>query len=138
MASMPIAMPGTATLGTDMSRVFLDVASGNAIGSVSADRKTVSVFHYNGSNKLDYIDQYAQAIALASMPIAMPGTATLGTDMSRVFLDVASGNAIGSVSADRKTVSVFHYNGSNKLDYIDQYAQAIALASMPTAMPGTA
>src|SRR5690242_6348219 len=98
---MPVSMP---SLSGDFSRVFLDVASGNAIGSVSSDLKTVSKFHYHASNKLDYIDQYAQEPALAAMPASMP---SVSGDFSRVFLDAASGNAIGSVSADLKTVSKF-------------------------------
>src|SRR5204862_492476 len=101
---------------------------GSALGSVSADRKTISKFHYTPSNKLDYIDEYVEF-----SPVTM-GTmlnAPITTDFSRVFLNVSGstigtvqdGSALGSVSADRKTISKFHYTPSNKLDYIYQYVE---------------
>src|SRR5437773_255684 len=134
-------MPSVSGTEGDFSRVFLDVTTGDAIGSVSADGKTVSKFHYNVSKKLeivreeargggmlvskfhynvskklDYIDQYAQGAALSVLATtAMPSVSGAEGDFSRVFLDVTTGDAIGSVSADGKTVSKFHYNVSKKL-----------------------
>src|SRR5204863_329086 len=104
------------------------VQDGSALGSVSADRKTISKFHYTPSNKLDYIDQYVE---LSPVTLGTTLNAPITTDFSRVFLNV-SGSTIGTVqdgwalttvSEDRKTISKFHYTPSNKLDYIDQYVE---------------
>src|SRR5207253_3280484 len=101
--TMPSSLP--AVSGT-FSRVFLN-AAGDAIGSVSADGKTVSKFNYDASNKLISIDQYTQTVTgTFTMPSSLP--AGSGT-FSRVFLN-AAGDAIGSVSADGKTVSKFNYD----------------------------
>src|SRR5207253_8471296 len=126
--TMPSSLP--AVSGT-FSRVFLN-AAGDAIGSVSADGKTVSLFNYDASNKLISIDQYAQTVTgTFTMPSSLP--AGSGT-FSRVFLN-AAGDAIGSVSADGKTVSKFNYDASNKLVTIDQFAQNPELIPLPISMP---
>src|SRR5207247_7568542 len=108
----------------DVIRLFLDGITVNSIGSIHDALTIASKFHYDVSNKLDYIDQYAQTTALNVLATtSMPSVSGINGDFSRVFLDVVSGNAIGSISADGKTVSKYHYDESNKLDYIDQYAQ---------------
>src|SRR5437667_12051188 len=98
----------TGTLG-QFSRVFLDVTTGDAIGSISADRKTVSSFHYDLSNKLDYIDQYAQTTA-TTMTTTFPTSIATGTlgQFSRVFLDVTRESVVEGNSAERKAVSSLH------------------------------
>src|SRR5437868_4001079 len=112
---MPATLPNVTG---DYSRVFLD-AAGNAIGSISSDGRTVSKFNYDASGKLISIDQYSQTPA---QTFAMPATLPIVTgDYSRVFLD-ATGNAIGSISSDCRTVSKFNYDASGKLISIDQYS----------------
>src|SRR6266576_1680459 len=103
---MPSHLPVVSGL---FSRVFLD-AAGNAVGSVSKDGKTVSLFNYDASNNLISIDQYEQVPAV---PFVMPShLPVVSGRFSRVFLD-AAGNAVGSVSKDGKTVSLFNYDASN-------------------------
>src|SRR3989338_8954784 len=121
-----------------MSRVFLNTGTvvingantGDAIGSLSADGKTVSEFYYNASGKMSYINQYKPTSAVPMWTVW--GTilaAALSGEMSRVFLNSGAvvingaytGDAIGSLSADGKTVSEFYYNASGKMSYINQY-----------------
>src|SRR5207247_3963527 len=119
---MPTPLPTSIATGTlgQFSRVCLDVTTGVPYTTLFRSRKTVSSFHYDLSNKLDYIDQYAQTTA-TTMTTTFPTSIATGTlgQFSRLFFDVTTGDAIGSISADRKTVSSFHYDLSNKLDYID-------------------
>ena len=51
---------------------------------------------------------------------------------SRVFLDTATGKAIGSISKDLKTASVFHYNSLDEIDYIDQWDLKGTVTAMPS------
>ena len=99
----------TGTFG-DYSGVFIDAATGDALGSVSADGKTVSVFNYNTATPKEMIsiDQYESAIR-GAMPtswtdaaITSVVTGTFG-DYSRVFIDAATGDALGSVIGGGKS-----------------------------------
>ena len=96
-----VSMPAVSGTNGDFSRVFLDVVGWNSVVSLTADGKTVSKFHYNASNKLDYIDQYAQNTALnVAATVSMPAVSGTNGDFSRVFLDVVSRSAEGRVGAE--------------------------------------
>src|SRR5690606_32159559 len=130
--------------GAPESRVFLD-GDGKAIGSMSGGGRSVSVFAYGTDNpatpedesaQISYIDQYEGPGALTE---TMPSVT--GAPESRVFLD-GDGKAIGSMSGDGKSVSVFAYGTDNpateedesdEITYIDQYEGPGALTeTMPS------
>src|SRR5438552_1542367 len=110
MTPMPTRM---LRVSGDFSRVFLDVVTGDAIVSVSADGKTVSKFYYLFLHDALPIYQYAQATALLPMPTTMP---SVSGDFSRVFLDVVTGDAKGRRADDWTPVTRSHRDASSEWD----------------------
>ncbi|MDP3921737.1 MAG: hypothetical protein Q8R76_13140, partial [Candidatus Omnitrophota bacterium] len=154
--SSPAAMPAVPGPGfTFTSRVYLNVLTGAALGSLSWDGKSLSVFNLEAgdededgdrfeSKSIDQFDVFPPLLPLAAT--WSTAWAAAGTFSSRVFLDYAAsdefqGTALGSLSWDGKSLSVFNLEGEagiaddgdqnlKEVASIDQFDKSLAPAAM--------